>query len=144
MPNRPANNRANQQPVLSFPDLLSRDSDTVPPDDSASKKFLDAMQVKYDNSRGAKELRRAQASAILWAQVHKDDPGPPFCALPDEQRRQLVAALGLDAAILQKDTWPTVVVLARSFTQRRARRRPRRGPQAAAGSRGAIPARAGS
>jgi hypothetical protein len=71
MPNRPANNRASQQPALSFPELLSRDSDTVPPDDSASKKFLDAMQVKYDNGRGAKELRRAQACAILTGRLHR-------------------------------------------------------------------------
>ena len=110
MPNKPANRRSDQQPVLSFTELLSRDSDTAPPNDSACKKFLDTMQVKYDEGCEAKDPRREQACAILWAQVHRDDPDPPFSALSDAQRRQLVDALGLDAAALQKSTWPTVVV----------------------------------
>ena len=41
--------------------------------------------------------RREQACAILWAQVHKDDPDPSFSALSDAQQRQLIDALGLDA-----------------------------------------------
>jgi hypothetical protein len=41
---------------------------------------------------------------------HKDDPDPLFSALSYAQRRQLVDALGLDAAALQRPTWPTTVV----------------------------------
>ena len=96
--------------MLSFSELLSRDSDTALSDDSSCKKFLNAMQVKNDKGRGAVNRRREQACAILWAQVHKDDPDPPFSALSDAQQRQLIDALGLDAAALQRSTWPTVVV----------------------------------
>ena len=84
--------------MLSFSELLSRDSDTAPSDDSACKKFLDAMQVQYDKSRGGATRRREQACAILWAQVHRDDPDPPFSTLSDAQQRQVLDALGLDAA----------------------------------------------
>ncbi len=34
----------------------------------------------------------------------------PFSTLSDAQQRQMLDALGLDAAALQKSTWPTVVV----------------------------------
>ena len=68
------------------------------------------MKAQFDGGRSAKDARREQACAILWAQVHKDDPAPAFSALPDAQRRQLVDTLGLDASVLMKDTWPTAVV----------------------------------
>ena len=68
------------------------------------------MLVKFAKGSNSKEPRREQACAILWAQVHKDDPGPPLYALSDTQRRQLVNVLCLDTAVLQRPTLPTTVV----------------------------------
>ena len=68
------------------------------------------MLVKFSKGRDAKDPCREQACAILWAQVHKVDPGPPLYALSDTQRRQLVNVLCLDTAVLQRPTWPTTVV----------------------------------
>ena len=114
MPKRSASGKPDQQYApekpLSFSELLSRDSDTAPPQDDACKKFLASMQVPFDGARNAKDTRREQACAILWTQLHKDDPAPVFTTLPDAQRRQLTDALGLDPAVLKKDTWPTAVV----------------------------------